>query len=244
MQKLRLLSNRKISDLFAENHLLAPQRQLIFLGISVAGFLILCSISQFLFPTEYSIFKHSVSSQGHPELNPRGFLVFNCGIILLGIIEAPHVIYFWKFFRRFSPWVALMGMITNVIALVGIILVGIFPLNMVQIHNIGALIGFFGTLFSIDIYLLLLILNNSRIFRRLKSNYFFFIGAFGTNSIFVIMILSYLVENQAPIQLNFSNPIWNFPWWEWVFLYCAVGWLFLISYCIYASRVNIRKEER
>jgi hypothetical protein len=104
-------------------------------GILGTGLIILGIISSaFLYRgrqgEHFSILNHFISELGEVRVSPAA-LLFNLGMILGGSILLPYMIGLGF---RFSSLIGWLGSMTGVIAILGVISVGIFPVNNLTAH--------------------------------------------------------------------------------------------------------------
>ena len=177
-------------------------------------YFIITIISICLYPQPYSIFNH-VSNLGSKSTNPNGYLLWNIGTVILGLLFIPHMIYIHNNFISLSPRLIVLNSAIGIISSIGWSLVGIFREDFITAHFITASIAFIGLLITLDLNLIIIIKNKSEFnnkahFRIILVHYILL------NLIFLIsIILPNLDFFFSDISLN--SPWLTYPPWEWFY---------------------------
>ncbi|MHA1339851.1 MAG: hypothetical protein ACTSRZ_06995 [Promethearchaeota archaeon] len=134
------------------------------------------SIAMILFPTSYSIKINQISELGGKFYNPKGYVIFNIGLILSGLLLIPCCM----FFRRSLNLSAIkskiiliftkLGIIFLNISAIGFSLVGIFRADWIySMHIVAAIMAIGGIIFS-AIFLLPIFIIKSKTLKKFSSN--------------------------------------------------------------------------
>jgi len=193
----------------------APKRIHAFYIVSILFFyLIITIISICLYPKPYSIFNH-VSNLGSKSANPNGYLIWNIGTIILGLLFIPHMLYIHNYFISSSPRLGVLNCVFGIISSIGWSLIGIFREDFITAHFITASIAFIGLMITFNLDLIILYRNKSEFknnvhFRYIMAHYFLL------NLIFFISIILPNLDFFIP-DISFNSPWLSYPPWEWLF---------------------------
>ncbi|MHA1476363.1 MAG: hypothetical protein ACTSQ5_14410, partial [Promethearchaeota archaeon] len=139
----------------------APKRIQAFYIFSILFFyLIITIISICLYPEPYSIFNH-VSNLGSKSTNPNGYLLWNIGNVILGLLFIPHMLYIHNYFISSSPRLGVLNCVLGIISSISWSLVGIFREDFITAHFITASIAFIGLMITFNLDLIILYRNKS-----------------------------------------------------------------------------------
>ena len=86
-----------------------------------------CLIAQRTFIGGYSIYEHTVSSQGNDIVNPDGYRLFNLAIIATGFMLIPHFIYLYRRLMPTSPLLTQFFIWSGITGCFGLVLLGFYP---------------------------------------------------------------------------------------------------------------------
>ena len=118
-------------------------------------FLIFFSISfyaQRQYPSKFALFYTHISSQGSYVKNPDGALIWNIGMIIIGILYVPLFMYYYRCYSQNFPKYAHRGLVAGLCGSLSYIFVGLFPEEYDIFHEIPSTIAFFGHIFSAYFY--------------------------------------------------------------------------------------------
>jgi hypothetical membrane protein len=190
-------------------------RNVIVSHIIVVGALIgfLTAISAILLyisgdPT-FSFFTHWVS---HLGVGPNGSsVVFNGGMVYSGIISWIYSLYLAGYLHKKGAikFLIVISLGCGIILGIGLLLIGIFPLELIfGIHNVAAGLFFYGGMFSCIIYGITAYLTPK--ISKLQS-----IIGFSIASVFLI----YIVVNSLPLNISFKMAA------EWAVFFAIPTWI-------------------
>ena len=181
-------------------------------------------ISICLYPEPYSIFNH-VSNLGSKSANPNGFLLWNIGTMILGLLFIPHMLYLHNYFISSLPRLGTLNCIFGIISSIGWSLVGIFREDFITAHFITASIAFIGLLVTFDLDLII-ILKIKYEFKDKVHFRFILVHYFLLNLIFLISVILPNLDFFFP-DISFDSPWLSYPPWEW--LYFTTLLLFILN---------------
>jgi hypothetical membrane protein len=157
----------------------------------------------------FSFITHWVS---HLGTGPNGSdLVFNGGMIYSGIISWIYCLYLAGYLHKKGAFKILIviSLGCGIILGIGLLLVGIFPLELIfGMHNIAAGLFFYGGLFSCIFY------GITAYFAKNISKFHSLIG-FLTATVFLL----YIVINALPINISFKMAA------EWSVFFAIPAWI-------------------
>ena len=158
-------------------------------------FLIVSVYAQLSFPETYSFLRNTISDQGSIMLNPDGHRLWNIGIILLGILTIPYLLFLYHVLKSLSEIFSLVSTVIGIISSVSVSFVGIFPLDFEISHLISARVAFIGIFLKANIDLVLLLLKNRSEPKEKQTTNFIKIGIFYTvlDGAFIMMMVTYLI---------------------------------------------------
>ncbi len=106
------------------------------------------------YPVEYSILTNMISDLGTPEMNPRGFMFFNIGAMVSGLLGIPFSVYMGYLFQSrhgSSKWIE-VAKYANIVAYIALGLLGLcLALSATKesifflLHGVFADVCFLGT---------------------------------------------------------------------------------------------------
>ena len=193
----------------------APKRiHAFYISFLLFFYLIITIISICLYPGSYSIFNH-VSNLGSKSTNPNGYLLWNIGTIILGLLFIPHMLYIHNYFISSSPKLGVLNCIFGIISSIGWSLVGIFREDFITAHFITASIAFIGLMITFDLDLIIILDTKSEFkngvhFRYILVHYILL------NLVFLISAILPNLDHFFP-DISFDSPWLSYPPWEWLF---------------------------
>ncbi len=195
----------------------APKKIHAFYIFSVLFFyLIITIISICLYPEPYSIFNH-VSNLGSKSTNPNGYLLWNIGTVILGLLLIPHMIYIHKYFISSFPRLGVLNCVFGIISSIGWSLIGIFREDFITAHFITASIAFIGLMITFNLDLIILVKNSSEFKNKVHFRYIL-VHYILLNLIFLISVILPNLDFFFPDSLINFNSLWlSYPPWEWLF---------------------------
>lgn len=177
----------------------------------------------------YSILNHFVSELGWYKVSDRAY-IFSIGLFLGGILLLPFSYGFGhQFHGKFSKVTTLSLLLTGF----GCLLVGLFPMDILLLHGLGA-----GTFFS-SAYLATALLGILAFYKRINHVPRFY--AFFSASILLILCLHITIDpikdikpylHDIPGDLKILNrpDFWLLPFLEW----CSV-----LSFLLYVTIISL-----
>jgi hypothetical membrane protein len=166
-----------------------------------------------LFPGHYTPITNWLSDLGNLNLNPSGFIFFNIGCILTGLILIP-------FFIGLSKWYAskrqknmlIVAQIIGIFSAFALIMVGTFPEDTGIKHTISAC-SFFISLLLVLIIANISLLNHPK-FKKWIGYYGFFAAM-----VDLTLIILIVVPTGLPTPLV-----------EWLAVFISLSWIGLLVY--------------
>ncbi len=133
----------------------SKKTQGVYLLFLITFCVVFFTISIIYYPN-YSIFRESVSSLGIPAENPQGHLYWSVGMMVLGLIFIPQLIYFYRALHPTAYKTSIISLCFSIFASIGLIGVGFFPEDTIYPHYTCAFIAFLGyfTSFCCNLYIL------------------------------------------------------------------------------------------
>jgi len=157
----------------------------------------------------FSFLTHWVS---HLGTGPNGSdIVFNGGMVYSGIISWIYSLYLARYLHKNGAlrFLIIISLGCGIILGIGLLLIGIFPLELIfGIHNIAAGFFFYGGMFSCIIYGITAYLTPS--ISKLQSIIGFMIAS---------VFLSYIIINSLPLNISFKMAA------EWSVFFAIPSWI-------------------
>ncbi|QEE15178.2 hypothetical protein DSAG12_01002 [Promethearchaeum syntrophicum] len=177
-------------------------------------YFIITVISICLYPEPYSLFNH-ISNLGSKSANPNGYLLWNIGTVILGLLFIPHMIYIHNYFISLSPRLNILNYSLGIISSIGWSLVGVFREDFITAHFITASIAFIGLLITLDLDFVIICNRKSEFankvhFRVILIHYILL------NIIFLISIILPNLDYFFP-DISLNSPWLTYPPWEWFY---------------------------
>ena len=216
----------------------APKRIHAFYIFSILFFyLIITIISICLYPEPYSIFNH-VSNLGSKSTNPNGYLLWNIGTVILGLLFIPHMLYIHNYFISSYPKLGVMNCVLGIISSIGWSLVGIFREDFITPHFITASIAFIGLLITFDLDLIIILNTKSKFNNKIHFR-FILVHYILLNLIFLISIILPNLDHFFP-DISINSPWLSYPPWEW--FYFTILLLFILNLFFLLPEKDKKKE--
>jgi hypothetical protein len=179
-------------------------------------------IAQIMYPGEFSLWSNTISEQGSPSLNPIGSIIWRIGVIFNGIAHIPHLLYIEFHLKKYNiikaKWVRNIG----IIAALGFSFIGFIPMDSGLIHDIIALIAFWGYYFAaiISFNILNKELNKEKVNQKVRKKIFRFSKGFSIyfNCSGALCLASFMFNSFFTY-----NDVW--PPAEWNYLIAICLWL-------------------
>ena len=174
-----------------------------------------------LFPTDYSPINNWLSDLGNSSYNTQGFIFFNLGCILTGLLLFPFFLGLRKWYtdQKLQENLLKIGQSIGLFSSFALIMIGVFY------EDYGILHWFWSALFFLSLLLVLIIVNMSLFLHPLYKKGVFYYGlAAAFVDLFFIML--YFVPNTLPR-----------PLFEWLSVFVSLGWVGLIVY----NMLNLNK---
>lgn len=201
-----------------------------------------CYLSQQFFIGGYSIFEHTVSSQGNIIVNPDGAWIFNYACIIAGLVIICHYLYLYRRLLPVSPTLTNFFLATGIIGCIGLVMLGFNPSHVGPSHNFSAHVAFNGFALSVLSSMPLILRrflrmgdeNHQRPLVAATAISFCLIG-------FLIYLEFFLNDHQFWIDILGLEPTAvNFPFHEWLLLIiCALS---LVAYPLVLPNVEAKNE--
>lgn len=172
-----------------------------------------------LFPAGYTPVNNWLSDLGNQNLNPDGFIFFNIGCILTGLILIPFFIGLRKWYttKKWQKNLLIAAQIIGIFSAFALIMVGVFPEDTGANHMYAA-ISFF-----ISLLLVLIIGNISLLNHEKYKKWIGYYGFFAALVDLTLIILVILTLNG--IQSSISAHLV-----EWLAVFISLGWIGLLVY--------------
>ncbi len=170
----------------------------------------------------FSFLTHWVS---HLGVGPNGSdIVFNGGMVYSGIISWIYSLYLARYLHKNGALkiLIIISLGCGIILGIGLLLLGIFPLELIfGIHNVAAGLFFYGGMFSCIIYGITAYFTPS--ISKLHSIIGFMIAT---------VFLSYIIINSLPINISFKMAA------EWSVFFAIPTWILSQGIIILRSTVH------
>ncbi|MGC9517214.1 MAG: DUF998 domain-containing protein [Methanomicrobiales archaeon] len=182
--------------------------------LTVFIFLIFTLNAVILFPGNYSPLNNYLSDLGNSSYNSTGYLFFNLGCIITGMLL---ILFFYNLKKYFKPVpprhkLLIISQIVGIYASFSLIMVGVFSEDYGFIHWIWSA-SFFTSLMITLILININILKDPQFTNKIAYYGFFVV------IINLCFIIIYLLK------------IWDLtPLFEWITVILSLGWLLLIAY--------------
>ena len=186
----------------------------------------------------YSLLNHYISELGQVGVSHLAPL-FNTGLILGGFASAVFMVGLGRYIKNTAAKIA-MGV--GVFAGISCSIVGFFPMNNLHTHNMVAKCFFFGRMIAVVIFSVAILRQ-----RKLKIPKLFSIAGVVVAGVFIAFIVDAFVINpgagRKALEVGFTRPhIWWCTILEWSTFFAIVGWMLLISICMYV--VNRKSSDK
>ncbi|WP_457916772.1 hypothetical protein [Candidatus Lokiarchaeum ossiferum] len=215
----------------------SKKEQGIYFGVIIVGYTIISLISQSLFPVKYSILDFKISAQGSITSNPDGHILWNIGMIVMGLLLVPHMRYLNDGLKNSSPRFAEAINVLSITACIGFSFVGLFPREYPWLHSIPAAIALYGFYFSLNMYLLLLIDQKKNERQTVWPKSWSFVLIFIPLN---VVVIGNVLRSLLPSKLWISQidpRIYSYPPWQWSFL-ISIFLTFLGIFLILPNKKN------
>jgi hypothetical membrane protein len=205
-------------------------------GLAGSGIILLA----FLYPAavyrgkqgeRYSLLNHFISELGEVGVS-KGAHIFNLGLILGGLALLPFVYWLGTVFRSVLGW---LGVITGVIAVLGVTAVGIFPMNNLKRHGRAAMTFFRGGLGMVIFFGLAIFFQPVGQVAVPKLANLLSILAIGAYSGFLFLMTGPNKDdedwdNLDPEKKPARQRFWLLPFLEWLVFFTTTFWLFGMTF--------------
>jgi hypothetical membrane protein len=199
-------------------------------SILLVAILVSAFIYQGHLQEKYSPLNHYISELGEVGIS-KGAILFNISIVLSGLLLLPTIVKLGTLFQTIFGW---LGTIAGVLAALGVIGVGLFPVNKLNPHNHAALLFFRSGLCMIILFgLAILVQQPDHIF---IPKWLDAIGILAVVFyIWFLILLSLRTRKQVTgnsLSSETSTPRPSFdliPTLEWAIFFTTIVWLFALS---------------
>jgi len=200
-----------------------------YLGWTILNFFGISWLAQLTYPEPYSPLFHNISHLGGFVHNPEGALLWNIGMVVVGILLLPHQLYLHKHLKTSFPGnnpstqkVLKVGLGCRVIACLGIIFIAILPEDLGIWHMIPAFGVFFGFLIAFNLDFGLLWQYSPRLRSRKGILLWLIIGWMDFTFLGLVVTQLFpalLAQWGIPVIILELSP------WEWSLFVSYFGWM-------------------
>jgi hypothetical membrane protein len=181
----------------------------------------------------YSLLNHFISELGEVGVSQAAW-VFNSGLILGGLVLLPTIVGMGMKLNSALGW---LGSVAGVIAVLGVIAVGIFPMNNLKMHAIAAMTYFRSGLLMVALIGLAIVLQpDGETLVPRAANLLSLMAFLAYAAFLTLPILHKRQQRPAelldPQELPERPRIWALPALEWVVFFATIAWLFGMSFFI------------
>jgi hypothetical protein len=188
-------------------------------------------VSILLYSESFSLYEHQISFLGSRRENPAGYLIFNIGFIIAGLIFIPHVFFLYQCLLPDIKILSQISILFLLLASIGLSFVGIFPSDFIySTHMIAAVTAFGGIAFSMILMIFPFI---KKILRNAEWPSIRIMLLFFCPLISIIVFTAIFVG--VPVLEDFPNSILGEPpeLWaicEWLIAITSMFWFFGMIY--------------
>lgn len=183
------------------------------------GLISYIAAQQFLVP--YNLLNNHVSNLGGIAHNPYGHQLWNNAMIIMGICSIPYYAFIYQYFKSNWPVLSKWMLGFGISCAIGFSLVGLFPEDIVGLHQLGAVMNFVG-IPSLAGCIQYIVVKNSKLVQSWKLitllNIFLFI-------IFTTMLLIFRLDEWFGLSYPPEPRIFDFPIWEWSYFFMVITWM-------------------
>ena len=175
----------------------------------------------------YSLLNHFISELGEVGVSRAAWL-FNTGLFLAGLVLLPYIIGLGISFGSFLGW---LGTAAGIIAVLGVMAVGIFPMNNLKLHAIAAMTYFRAGLVMVFFFgLAILFQSKGKILVPPAANLLSLLAFLAYGAFLALPALK--KEKQEPTDTLDPNKtperprVWALPALEWAVFFSTIAWFF------------------
>jgi len=184
---------------------------------------------------KYSLLNHFISELGEVGVTPSA-RVFNLSLIAGGLLILPYIVGLGI---KFGSWLGWLGMLAGLTAALGVIGVGIFPMNKLDGHVKAAQTYFRAGLVMVFLFGLAIIFQPAQHRFVPQTANLLSLVTFGVYAFFLFM-LKPPPAARDPATANSLDPtvvpvrprVWLFPIMEWMVFFVTLLWLFGMAFFI------------
>ncbi len=192
----------------------------------IALFFIAVTVAVGFFPAPgYTPLNNHVSDMGGIARNPTVWWFFDASIIGIGILMIPQFVYLYRRLMPTTKWLTRLAMICGVVGCIGFSVLGMFPQDIPDPHDIAADLAFGGL--GLAAFLTMFILLRKKWVRESWPSWKAFLLVYGPLYITITLII--VMPNLDPVAG--IDPRW-FSWtpWQWTALLSVLYWLVIITF--------------
>jgi len=186
----------------------------------------------------YSFLNHAISELGELGVSELA-IIFNI-FIFFGAIFA--LVFFLGLSLYIDNKISLVAGIIGVVASLGGIFVGIFPMNFPGPHYIAAMTFFFGGMLTVAVFSIAILFDKEKKIHWIFSILGFIVVLFFALFLFYPYAETYRVSGALRIlyDLFYSRPAFLLPFFfEWMTLITIMIWVGIISIVFLINRINL-----
>lgn len=200
-----------------------------YLGWTILIFFVISWLAQLTYPEPYSPLFHNISYLGGFAHNPEGALLWNIGMIGVGILLIPHQLYLHRHLRvslsgenPFTKKCLTGGLVCRIIACLGFVFIAIFPEDFGIWHMIPAFGVFFGFLIAFNLDFGLIWQHSQHLMTWKKILLWVLIGWMDLT--FLGLVVTQLFSTNLA-QWGIPVIILELSPWEWSLFVSYFGWM-------------------
>ncbi len=181
----------------------------------------------------YSLLNHFISELGEVGVSQAAW-VFNAGLILGGLVLLPTIVGMGMKLNSLLGW---LGSVAGVIAVLGVVAVGIFPMNNLKIHAIAAMTYFRSGLLMVALIGLAIVFQPEGEPIVPRAANLLSLMAFIAYAAFLMLPILHKKQQRPselldPQEIPERPRIWALPALEWVVFFATIAWMFGMSFFI------------
>ena len=184
---------------------------------------------------KFSLLNHFISELGEVGVTP-GAQAFNFSLILGGILTLPYIVGLGI---KFSSWLGWLGMAAGLTATLGVIGVGLFPMNKMNLHVKAAQTYFRAGLVMVLLFGLAILFQPAGQQIVPQTANLLSLLAFGVYASFLLMLKPQIPRGDQttgnsldPAEIPQRPRVWLFPIMEWLVFIFTLLWLIGMAFFI------------
>jgi hypothetical membrane protein len=181
----------------------------------------------------FSLFRYFISELGEVGVSRRARL-FNFGLILGGLFLLPYIVDLGFIFKSLLGW---LGVAAGAVAALGVVGVGLFPINDLASHRIAAMTFFRAGLVMVTLFGLAILFQPAGRATIPQAANLLSLPTFTAYASFLVLMTPKKKPDQPddslePEQVPQRPKFWLLPIVEWAVFFTTILWLFGMAFLI------------